>query len=168
MHQIELLADVRSQPFSRLYPWFSQDQLRAWLGEAGLEYAFLGRELGGRPASGELLDDEGHALYHRMADSPLFRAGLDKLAQSMQASRVAIMCSEEDPTVCHRHLLITRVLRQQQIDIQHIRGDGRLESEDQLRPRRQQGMLFAEMEQDRWKSLRSVSPKPRPPSSSES
>jgi uncharacterized protein (DUF488 family) len=78
------------------------------------------------------------------------------------------MCSEENPAICHRHLLVTRVISDRGVDVLHIRGDGRLETEDEIAPKEKQGVLFADLEEQSWKSLRSVSAKHRPPSSSES
>jgi len=167
-HGIKVLADVRSQPFSRYNPQFNDGPLKASLESAGIRYVFLGRELGGRPDGDELLDEAGHALYHLMAETPAFRRGIEQLEQSATDYRVAIMCSEEDPAVCHRHLLVARVLGQRGIDVLHIRADGRLETPDQIEPQEKQGVLFAELEVESWKSLRSVLPKRQPPSSSES
>ena len=49
--EITALADVRSSPSSR-YPHFSRAALKAGLNAAGIEYRFLGVELGGRPRCG--------------------------------------------------------------------------------------------------------------------
>ena len=42
------------------------------------------------------------------------------------------MCSEEDPAVCHRHLLVGRVLAGEGLTLRHIRGDGRLQTDADL------------------------------------
>ena len=167
-HGVEVLVDVRSQPASRYNPQFNEIILKRALEAAGIRYLFMGDQLGGRPEGDEFLDDEGHALYHLMAESPVFLAGIERLERGADEHRVAIMCSEEDPAVCHRHLLVTRVLSGRGVDVLHIRADGRLETEDQIAPQQKQGVLFAELEQESWKSLRSVLPKHRPPNSSES
>ncbi len=167
-HGIEVLVDVRSQPFSRYNPQFNESNLKLAVEAVGIRYLFMGEELGGRPEGEELLDDDGRALYHRMAESPKFQAGIERLERGAGEHRVAIMCSEENPAVCHRHLLVTRIISGRGIDVLHIRADGRLETEDQIAPPEKQGVLFAELEDESWKSLRSVSPKHRPPSSSES
>jgi uncharacterized protein (DUF488 family) len=167
-HQIEVLVDVRSQPASRFNPQFNDSHLKRALQAVGIEYLFMGDQLGGRPNSQEFLDEAGHALYHRMAESPEFLAGIERLQRGAAERRVAIMCSEEDPAVCHRHLLVTRVISGRGVNVLHIRGDGRLQSEDEIAPQQKQGLLFAELEAQSWKSLRSVSPKHQPPSSSES
>lgn len=159
-HQIEVLADVRTQPFSRYTPHFNREMLQPDLQAAGIRYLFMGDQLGGRPEGAEFYDPEGHVLYYRVAESSFFQEGIQRLKTGIQNYRVAIMCSEEDPTVCHRFLLVTRVLAEHNIQIQHIRGDGKLQDEAEVcrisRDNRQQGMLFAEMENDTWRSLRSV------------
>ena len=153
-HEIEVLVDVRSQPFSRYNPQFNDSNLKRALESAGIRYLFMGDQLGGRPEGEELLDDEGRALYHRMAESPAFLTGIERLQRGIAEHRTAIMCSEEDPAVCHRHLLVTRVVCGRGIAVLHIRGDGRLDTEEQIAPTEKQGVLFADLEADSWKSLR--------------
>lgn len=167
-HSIQVLVDVRSQPYSRFNPQYNSSPLKALVESAGLKYLFMGDQLGGRPEGDDLLDEDGRALYHRMALSPKFMEGIARLERGVRDWRVAIMCSEEDPAVCHRHLLVTRVIRERGVEIRHIRGDGRLQSEEEIGSPDKQPMLFAELEQESWKSLRSVSPRHPPPSSSES
>ncbi len=166
-HGIDVLADVRSQPYSRFSSQFNKAELQAALRECGIRYVFMGDQLGGRPDGEIFYDTAGHVLYHRVAESDFFRKGIDRLLDGIAKLRVAIMCSEEDPGVCHRFLLVTRVLEEKGVTIQHIRGDGTLASEQQIRQQskdqRDQGTLFAEMRNDTWKSLQSVLPKAQPP-----
>ncbi|MDO8671596.1 MAG: DUF488 domain-containing protein, partial [Dehalococcoidia bacterium] len=67
-----------------------------------------------------------------LADSPAFLQGIERLIKGIRQYKVAIMCSEEDPKDCHRRLLICRVLKEKGIAITHIRGDGKVEQEDDL------------------------------------
>ena len=158
---IDVLADVRSQPYARYASHFSRAPLRRLVEDAGLRYLFLGRELGGRPPEPEMYDGDDYVLYGRLAESQRFTDGLRHLRDSMARGRVAMMCSEEDPTDCHRRLLVTRALLQGDapLRVTHIRGDGRLVDEAQLSlnldgPNRLP--LFEEEPQ--WRSARSVSP----------
>lgn len=172
-HSIEVLADVRSQPYSKYTTQFNSDQIKQALAGAGINYVFLGRELGGRPDDAEFYDTEGHVRYDRVAESPLFRQGIERLEKGIQKFRVALMCSEENPAECHRNLLVGRVLVRHGVALVHIRGDGRLQTQSELdheagRSDRQQKLLFDEMKEEPWRSTRSVLPKPPPPSSSES
>ena len=132
-HQIEVVIDTRSSPFSRYAPHFSRDALKAALQDAGLKYGFYGRELGGRPENQAFYDAAGHADYAQIAASELFQSGLARLVAGAAKSRTALLCSEENPSVCHRRLLISRVLLESGHGVCHIRGDGRLEMESELR-----------------------------------
>lgn len=170
-HDIEVIADVRSAPYSRWVPHFNKRELERALEENGVRYVYLGRELGGRPDNPEFLDDEGHALYYKMAQTPEFHSGIERLREGIKQHRVAVMCAEEDPTVCHRTLLVGRVLRREYgVTVRHIRGDGRVtESEAQPEQRSLFDGLGQTSGEDReWKSTRSVSPARAPKSSSES
>jgi uncharacterized protein (DUF488 family) len=116
--KIETLADIRSFPRSRL-AHFNQAQLRSRLEPLGIEYRFLGVELGGRQQSGEPLD------YEEAAARPEFSQALDDLvALASKSSRVAIMCSEHDPLQCHRFHLVSRSLAKRGVEIAHIMRDG--------------------------------------------
>lgn len=132
LHQIEVLLDTRSAPYSRFAPQFNRDALRAAVLGQGIKYGFYGRELGGRPEGGEFYDAQGHVLYSEVARSQPFQDGLARLMQGTQQYRVALLCSEEDPNVCHRRLLITRTLDGLGVSVIHIRGDGRLQTEREL------------------------------------
>src|SRR5207248_2088957 len=168
-HQIQVLADVRSHPYSRYVSHFNREELRAALQAAGIKYGFLGRELGGRPDDESFYDERGHVLYFRVAETPLFLQGIERLETGIRDFRVAIMCSEEDPAVCHRHLLVGRVMARRGTTVVHIRGDGSLQTDADVAPHEEmQPLLFDNTPEDAWKSLRSVLPKRPPPSSSDS
>jgi uncharacterized protein (DUF488 family) len=152
--RIEVVADVRSWPHSRYATWAAQDQLADWLRGRGHRYVFLGHELGGRPTEPDCYDAAGHVLYGRVARLALFAEGLERLRAGLETFRVAVMCSEEDPTHCHRRLLVAKVLLEQGIAITHVRGDGRLESETGVAP--EAANLFDD-EDLWWRSTRSVS-----------
>jgi len=143
--RIEVVADVRSQPYSRRNPQFNREGFAAAVREAGLEYLYLGTELGGRPAEPEFYDGEGHVRYAAVAATPRFVAGLERLLARSATQRVTIMCSEEDPARCHRRLLVGRALTGRGVAVNHIRGDGSVVDEANLGPFQQdmdQGTLF--------------------------
>lgn len=108
--EIDVVADVRSFPYSRFAPQFNQDELRQGLQDAGMRYLYLGEDLGGRPSSPDHYDAEGHALYGRMAEAAGFQKVIDHLASGASSHRVALLCSEGKPEGCHRRLLVGKVL----------------------------------------------------------
>ena len=132
-HEIEVLIDTRSLPFSRYSPQFNRNTLKAAVQNAGIKYGFYGRELGGRPENPDFYDAVGHVDYAQVAGSELFQSGLARLVTGAAKYRTALLCSEENPSVCHRRLLIARVLFDRKIRVLHIRGDGSSETESILR-----------------------------------
>jgi uncharacterized protein (DUF488 family) len=177
-HQIDVVVDVRSSPFSRFVPQFNKREVQAAVREAGFQYVYLGRELGGRPdLDSDLIDDEGHAMYGLIAETDEFLTGIRRLCEGISRYRVAMMCSEEDPTDCHRRLLVSRVLiLDHGMDVRHIRGDGRIDGEDDL-PKMPydapiQQSLFGTIDDDArkraWRSIRSVLPRSQRDNSSTS
>jgi uncharacterized protein (DUF488 family) len=134
-HQIEAVADVRTRPRSRYVPHFGAEPLREALAQCGIGYVPLGRELGGRPEGDEFYDEKDRVRYGRLAASPAFRRGIERVLSGAASYRIALLCSEENPSRCHRHLLIGRVLRERGVAVSHIRGDGRLETEAELADR---------------------------------
>ncbi|MBI1789084.1 MAG: DUF488 domain-containing protein [Acidobacteria bacterium] len=169
-HGIEVVVDTRSAPYSKYTTQFNQEALKAALAENGFRYLYLGRELGGRPAGDSFYDEEGRVLYGKVAQSQLFLEGIERVLAGLAQYRIALMCAEEDPSDCHRRLLITRVLVERGLAVHHIRGDGRLQTEEDLRTEEQdpQLSLFDEGGDSPWRSTRSVLPRRAPSSSSES
>ncbi len=168
--KIEVLIDTRSSPFSRYAPQFNKDSLKQAVEAAGIKYGFYGRHLGGRPDDESLYDEDGRVVYSEVAKTFLFNDGLDRLIQGMETHRVALLCSEENPSICHRRLLVSRVLYEQGFAVHHIRGSGLVQTEADLRreeddERSTQLGLFGEdgfgEEVREWKSIQSVLPKAR-------
>lgn len=126
-HAVTAAADVRSHPYSRYNPQFRKGPLEAALCEAGIAYVFLGRELGARSENPECYVD-GRVQYARLAREPLFRQGLDRILQGSKRYRIALVCAEKDPVRCHRAVLVCRELRALVDRIDHIHGDGSIES----------------------------------------
>ncbi len=171
-HEIQLVADVRSSPYSRHSPQFSKEGLERQLPEAGLSYRFLGHVLGGLPQDSQFYDTEGYVLYDRIAASPPFHQEMTALLQQAVTDRTALLCGEEDPSECHRRLMLGRVALDRGYDVSHIRGDGELHSETSMaeeeRFQQTKGQLFLFDPEDEklWRSARPVSRKKRPRSSS--
>jgi len=123
---VNAVADVRSVPFSRWSPWFSQHALTARLAQAGISYAALGDTLGGRLRSEDLYRD-GVADYEAMAAQPEFGAAIDRLTEAAARSRLCLMCAEREPLDCHRCLLVARHLAARGLAVGHILYDGTVE-----------------------------------------
>jgi len=128
---VTAIADVRTSPYSRLYPHFNRDDLREELRLDGFSYVFLGKELGGRPSERGFYC-EGIADYEKMAQANEFTKGLERVIEGAKKYRIALMCSERDPLDCHRCLLVGRALARCGVRVNHILDDGQIVSHTEI------------------------------------
>ena len=119
---IELLVDVRSKPYCR-YRHFNREPLGARLHTKGIQYLYLGNQLGGHPASDRLYEN-GRVVYERIAASREFRRGIGRVVEETERNRLVLMCTEEDPTKCHRHPLLASALLERDLRVLHLRRNG--------------------------------------------
>jgi uncharacterized protein (DUF488 family) len=128
-HEITAVADVRSQPYSRLNPQFNKKPFKAALKACGLLYVFLGDELGARSPDPNCYVN-GKVQYELLARTAAFQSGLERLQTGATKFRVAIMCAEKEPLACHRTILVSRHLDERGFNIRHILGMGDLEDHE--------------------------------------
>ena len=156
--QIEYLIDVRSYPYSRYAPQYGREELAVSIPTLGINYLYMGSQLGGRPDREEHYDQDGHALYRAMSQQEAFTDAIQALIRGAQRHRLALMCSEASPEHCHRRLLVGKVLAEHSLQLRHILPDGAVLAEDTVTLPTQgaQCSLLAE-EVDPWRSTQSVS-----------
>lgn len=145
MHSISEVLDVRSIPYSRYSPQFNLETLKRILEQQGIPYIFEGTRLGARSRNPEHYINS-KVQYARVASSQEFQEGLASIREEMSKARIAIMCAEKDPLRCHRAILITRHLRDNNIDIHHIREDGMIEKNEEMEKRLMRQLKFPEQD----------------------
>jgi uncharacterized protein (DUF488 family) len=104
-HQITLLIDVRSKPFSRRVPAYNQPALRDACKHERVGYKWCGEALGG---FGEI-------------EQELFLEAVNELIIKSVTHTLVIMCSEGDYKKCHRYQKITPELEKRGAIVSHIR-----------------------------------------------
>ena len=145
-HNIQVLVDVRSTPYSRHNPQYNRETIKATVEAHGFEYRYAADYLGGRPKDPALLrseddppndDNWGYpdVNYGAVMRSEYYQRGIARLLELAADSRVAVMCSEGNPLDCHRHHLIARSLvdplvkvTDKEVHVLHIKRDGTLET----------------------------------------
>ena len=131
--KIEVLVDVRSNPNSRWAPFANRDILKDTLKAVKLRYLYLGDMLGGQPSDSENYDEQsGKVDYQRIKQKEYFKSGIKRVLSGATKYRLCIMCAEENPKICHRNLLVASSLREEGAKILHIRGDGRIQTDEEL------------------------------------
>lgn len=130
---IEVLIDVRSNANSRWATFANRDSLKEILEPIQIYYVYLGDVLGGRPPDSDSYDHQtGKANYQAIQEKENFRRGIERILDWLKRYRVCIMCAEENPTSCHRNLLVAESLRKAGVLVSHIRGDGRIQTDEEL------------------------------------
>ncbi len=133
-HQITVIADVRSIPYSRYNQQYNQEKLKHELNKNDIEYRFFGKELGARSDNPNCYIEK-KAVYEKIAQTEEFLEGLERLKKGLNQYNIALMCAEKDPINCHRAILISRHLKNNKIEILHILSNGKLESQTELEQR---------------------------------
>lgn len=122
---IAYLVDVRTSPYSKWSPQFNQPTLRNSMTATGIRYVYMGDILGGLPSDSTCYTN-GRIDYAKMAKKDTFISGLERLIVANQKGvRLAVMCSESEPDMCHRSKLIGQELNKRNIILQHIVGVGK-------------------------------------------
>lgn len=111
-HEIQVLVDIRSFPTSKV-EHFKRENLEKWLPENGIEYVWLGKELGGYRKGG----------YKRHMRTKLFKEGIKKLMEIATQKRTCIMCMETNPKYCHRRFTAAH-LERKGVEVVHIIAKG--------------------------------------------
>lgn len=93
-YKISLLIDIRRFPTSK-FECFKKENLENSLKEEGIDYFYLGKELGG-------YREEGYKNYIKTKE---FKKGLDKLIELAMDRNVALCCSEKFAFKCHRRFV---------------------------------------------------------------
>ena len=122
---IEILVDARSNPVSRFAPFSNSRTLPDLLERENIEYIYLGGTLGGKPVDESFYDDKGNPDYRSMRAEETFQDAVDQVVSMARRSNLVLMCSEEDPSQCHRLLLLGPALEEAMgLKMLHIRATG--------------------------------------------
>jgi len=125
---IQILVDIRSHPYSRRYPQFSQDELRVLLENNGITYHLAGRHFGGKRKSNRVsqhraLEKDSLRAFADYMDGDEFKRAANQLMDLSSKAPTVIMCAEKLPEQCHR-ILISDYLILQNVDVIHLLGEG--------------------------------------------
>ncbi|MDE2776006.1 MAG: DUF488 domain-containing protein [Chloroflexota bacterium] len=147
-YEIDTLVDVRSQPYSRFAPDFSKERLSAILSRNGIQYEFMGKSLGGRPADSHCYtyspQRKKKLLDAKKCESrDFYQRGISQLKRALSIGRrIVIMCSELEPHECHRGYVLGKTLDSDEIAVTHIGRYGEPLSQSQIRETNYQEALL--------------------------
>ena len=131
-HDIQVLADVRSKPGSRIHTQFNQAAFSSALAGAGIQYVHFA-DLGGKRS------DMASYTAHMHTDA--FKNGITQLEALAQMQGVAYMCAEALWWQCHR-AKISDHLFAKGWQVLHIMGNNRVMAHKGAVKKMVQGSLF--------------------------
>ncbi len=102
LHQVSILVDVRTIPYSGRARQFNKDNLALSLEKKGIKYAYRGKNLGG------------------LGENIQFTETIEELISFLKEENIALMCSEGDYRKCHRYTTLTPEFESRGILVTHI------------------------------------------------
>lgn len=125
-YRITTLVDIRTNPFSRFQPHYNKLRFGEILKEQGINYLFLGQELGGKPKDAKYYI-HGILDYQIVNNAPEYKEAIQGLInRSEEGEILCLMCCELKPDECHRKTLVGETLYVKEILIKHINEHGEL------------------------------------------
>ncbi len=119
--EIQLLVDVRSNPYSKYNPHFTYGFLKERVIQEDIAYLYLGNTIGGKYSDSNVQFIDGGVDYSKVACLLKFINGIDHVIQvSNEHAHIVMMCAEKDPYFCHRFVLISHALSKKGIITHHI------------------------------------------------
>ncbi|MCE5200281.1 MAG: DUF488 domain-containing protein [Armatimonadota bacterium] len=126
-NKIQVLVDIRSDPYSRYASQFNKSEFQRHVIAAGIEYRYSGQCIGGKPKDPTMYTPAGKPDYDKLAATQAFQNELKAVVEIAEKKRVVLMCSEADPMACHRERILAQVLRSWGVEVRHILPDGSVE-----------------------------------------
>jgi uncharacterized protein (DUF488 family) len=102
-NKVDVLVDVRTNPFSRWFPQYNKLALEHSLETQSIQYLYRGQNLGGKGQN---------TGYDEAIDE------LTNLAKG--GKKVCVVCSEADYHKCHRYTTLTPSFENRGLSVTHI------------------------------------------------
>lgn len=138
---INVLIDVRSNPYSGYFNEFDREKFAERLEKRGIKYRDYAKYFGAKQEDGKFYTKfdgvEERIDYEVFTKSELFKDGAKNVQKILDLGyRPALMCSEKDPAKCHRAIMVARALKRDfGFDFMHIVPGKRDETQEMLERR---------------------------------
>ena len=138
---INVLIDVRSNPYSARFDGYNKEKFKKTLNNAGIIYRHYAKYFGAKQENSDYYSkfdgEEDRIDYDIFTKSDDFKQGVKNLERIVAHGLIPVlMCSEKDPIDCHRAIMIGRVLtNKEDFYIAHIVPGRSDESQSDLETR---------------------------------
>lgn len=114
-HNIEFIIDVRSSPFSKMFPEYNKNTLRDILNNHKIKYSHMPEYFGAQRTEDELytsflnfdLQKYNTVDFEKVYNSNPFQQGVNRLKEGLNNNHnICLLCSEKYPYDCHRNVMV--------------------------------------------------------------
>ena len=120
-NNINHIIDIRSIPYSRRAPWSNKSRLPEILKPFQIRYTYLGHKLGGKRQSIDRISRQ-----QGVSSQADYNDGIHLLLQLTMREKLALLCAEGDPALCHRQHIVAQTLIDSDITVLHILKNGEI------------------------------------------
>lgn len=120
-HNINVIADVRSVPYSKTTPQFNKEELIRALRKNHILYGDFSKEFGARRTEFSVYEN-GMVSFEKTKELQIFIDGITRIEKGLSMGySIALMCTEKNPLDCHRFSLVSRgIYEKAGIECEHI------------------------------------------------
>lgn len=132
-YKIQVVADVRSTPYSYFTPQFNSDNLKKELNQNRIIYGSFAEEFGARRVEESVYIDN-RVDFNRVLDLDIFHKGVERIKNGLSTGySIALMCTEYNPLDCHRFSLVSRGIKKiLNVPIDHVFNQNESKSTETL------------------------------------
>ena len=136
-NNINHIIDIRSIPYSRRAPWSNKSRISEILKPFKIRYTYLGHKLGGKK-------QPIHRISRQQGISSQadYDDGIHLLLQLSMRDKLALLCAEGDPALCHRQHIVAQTLIDADFTVLHILKNGTIKEAWKEDNPPKQAMLF--------------------------
>lgn len=123
-YNINVLVDVRRIPYSSYASDYNKEILKEKTQYYSIQYLYMGDTLGSVGFNPEYVQGK-YICYDMREQETEFQEAIERLHNGIQKGySIVMLCAEYDPSSCHRHILLAKVLEKKGVDVYHILKDG--------------------------------------------
>jgi len=136
-NNVNHIIDIRSIPYSRRAPWSNKSRLPEILKPFQIRYTYLGHKLGGKKQPIKRISKQ-----QGISSQADYDDGIHLLLQLSMRDKLALLCAEGDPALCHRQHIIAQTLIDADIKVLHILKNGAIKEAWKEEDPPEQTLLF--------------------------
>lgn len=133
---VNVLIDVRSNPYSSYFSEYNKEQLIMELKPKNIHYRNYANEFGAQQTERRFYTPQGYLDFEIFTASDSYNKGYRKIEDSLRKEyNIAFMCAEKDPIDCHRSIMISKTFADNGYAILHLIPDKRPVSQNDIEER---------------------------------